>query len=180
MKDLKGTKTEKNLQEAFSGESQAHTKYLYYASEARKNGYQQIAAIFEETARNEKQHAKQWFKYLHGGEVPETSQNLLDAADGENFEWTEMYKRMAEEAEEEGFPQIATHFRLVAAVEKHHEERYRQLRQNIEDGTVFSREEGTVWKCRECGHVVVGEAPPQICPVCKHAQAYFEIEARNF
>lgn len=180
MKDLKGTKTEKNLMEAFAGESQARNKYSFYASKARKDGYEQIAAIFEETAQNEKEHAKLWFKYLHGGEMPDTMANLRDAAEGENYEWTDMYERMAEEAEEEGFTQIANRFRAVAAIERHHEDRYRRLLKNIEDGIVFSREGDTVWICRNCGHVVIGKKAPAACPVCAHAQSFFEIEAQNY
>jgi len=180
MAELKGTKTEKNLMEAFAGESQARNKYSYYASKARKDGYEQIAAIFEETAHNEKEHAKLWFKYLHGGEMPDTIENLRDAAEGENFEWTNMYERMAVEAEEEGFTQIAKKFRAVAAIERHHEERYRRLLANIEEGIVFSREGDTVWVCRNCGHIVIGKKAPAACPVCAHAQSFFEIEAKNF
>lgn len=180
MKELKGTKTEQNLMEAFAGESQARNKYSYYASKARKEGYEQIAAIFEETAGNEKEHAKMWFKYLHGGEMPDTMANLRDAAEGENYEWTDMYDRMAREADEEGFPQIAARFRAVGAIERHHEERYRRLLANIEEGIVFSRDGDTVWVCRNCGHIVIGKKAPAICPVCEHAQSYFQIEARNF
>ncbi len=180
MKELKGTKTEKNLMEAFAGESQARNKYSYYASKARRDGYEQIAAIFEETAQNEKEHAKLWFKYLHGGEVPDTMANLRDAAEGENYEWTDMYDRMAAEAEEEGFTQIAARFRAVGAIERHHEERYRRLLQNIEEGIVFSREGDTVWICRNCGHIVIGKKAPGACPVCAHAQSFFEIEAKNY
>ncbi len=180
MKDLKGTKTEKNLMEAFAGESQARNKYTYYASKARKEGYEQIAALFEETANNEKEHAKLWFKYLHEGEVPDTMTNLRDAAEGENFEWTDMYDRMAKEAEEEGFTQLAARFRMVGAIERHHEERYRRLLQNIEEGIVFSREGDTVWICRNCGHVVIGKKAPGMCPVCNHPQSYFEMQATNF
>lgn len=180
MAELKGTKTEKNLMEAFAGESQARNKYSYYASKARKDGYEQISAIFEETAHNEKEHAKLWFKYLHGGEMPDTIENLRDAAEGENFEWTNMYERMAVEAEEEGFTQIAKKFRAVAAIERHHEERYRRLLANIEEGIVFSRESDTVWVCRNCGHIVIGKKAPAACPVCAHAQSFFEIEAKNF
>ncbi len=180
MKDLKGTKTEKNLMEAFAGESQARNKYTYYASKARKEGYEQIAALFEETANNEKEHAKLWFKYLHEGEVPDTMTNLRDAAEGENFEWTDMYDRMAKEAEEEGFTQLAARFRMVGAIEHHHEERYRRLLQNIEEGIVFSREGDTVWICRNCGHVVIGKKAPGMCPVCNHPQSYFEMQATNF
>ncbi|MBR1518982.1 MAG: rubrerythrin family protein [Prevotella sp.] len=180
MKDLKGTKTEKNLQEAFAGESMARNKYSYWASKAKKDGYQQIAAIFEETANNEKEHAKMWFKYLEGGAIKSTVDNLKAAADGENFEWTDMYDRMAQEAEEEGFAEIAAKFRGVAAIEKHHEERYRKLLKNIEDAVVFSKEGDAIWICRNCGHVVVGKAAPEICPVCAHPQSYFELKAENF
>ena len=180
MKELKGTKTEKNLMEAFAGESQAHTKYLYYASKAKKEGYVQISNLFTETAFNEKEHAKLWFKYLHGGEVPATTQNLEDAANGENFEWTDMYERMAKEAEEEGFEEIAEKMRMVGAIEKHHEERYRQLLKNINDEIVFSREGDVIWQCANCGHIVIGKKAPQICPVCNHPQSYFQIEARNY
>ena len=180
MKSLKGTKTEKNLMEAFSGESQARNKYSYYASKARKDGYEQIAALFEETANNEKEHAKLWFKYLHDGEVPDTMTNLKDAADGENYEWTDMYDRMAKEAEEEGFDEIAFRFRAVAAIERHHEERYRRLLQNIEEGIVFSRDDDRIWLCRNCGHIVVGKKAPEVCPVCVHPKSFFEIKAENF
>ena len=157
MKELKGTKTEKNLLEAFAGESQARNKYTYYASKAKKDGYEQIAAIFEETANNEKEHAKLWFKYLHNGEIASTMENLKDAAAGENYEWTDMYDRMAKEAEEEGFTEIAAKFRGVAAIEKHHEERYRKLLKNIDDKVVFSREGECIWICRNCGHIVIGK-----------------------
>jgi rubrerythrin len=180
MKELKGTKTEKNLMEAFAGESQAHTKYLYYASKAKKEGYVQISNLFIETALNEKEHAKLWFKYLHGGEVPATTHNLEDAANGENFEWTDMYERMAKEAEEEGFNEIAAKMRMVGAIEKHHEERYRQLLKNINDEIVFSREGDVIWQCSNCGHIVIGKKAPKICPVCNHPQSYFQIEARNY
>ena len=180
MKALKGTKTEKNLQEAFAGESQARNKYTYWASKAKKDGYQQIAAIFEETANNEKEHAKMWFKLLEGGAVKSTTENLKAAAAGENFEWTDMYDRMAREADEEGFPEIAEKFRGVAAIEKHHEERYRKLLQNIEDKVVFSRDGDCIWQCRNCGHIVVGKAAPEVCPVCDHPQSYFEIKAENY
>lgn len=180
MKDLKGTKTERNLQEAFAGESMARNKYTYYASKARKDGYEQIAAIFEEAAANEKEHAKLWFKFLHGGEIADTMTNLRDAAAGENYEWTDMYDRMAKEAEEEGFTAIAARFRMVAAIERHHEERYRRLVQNIEEGIVFSREGDTIWICRNCGHVVIGKKAPGVCPVCQHPQSFFEIEAKNY
>ncbi|MBO4965531.1 MAG: rubrerythrin family protein [Muribaculaceae bacterium] len=180
MKELKGTKTEKNLQEAFAGESMARNKYSYYASKAKKDGYEQIAALFEETANNEKEHAKLWFKYLMGGDIPDTEANLLDAANGENFEWTDMYKRMAEEAEEEGFTEIAAKFRMVGNIESHHEERYRRLLANIEEGIVFSRDGETIWICRNCGHIHIGKKAPKICPVCKHPEAFFEIQATNY
>ena len=177
---LAGTKTEKNLQEAFAGESMARNKYTYFASKARKEGYEQIAALFEATAANEKEHAKMWFKYLEGGAVKSTTENLKAAAEGENFEWTDMYDRMAKEAEEEGFIEIAARMRAVGAVEKHHEERYRKLLQNIEEGIVFSREGDCIWICRNCGHVVVGKQAPELCPVCEHPQSYFELEAKNY
>lgn len=180
MKDLKGTKTEKNLQIAFAGESQARNKYSFYASKARKDGYEQIAALFEETAQNEKEHAKLWFKYLHGGEIADTMTNLQDAADGENYEWTDMYANMAKEAREEGFMEIAARFDLVAAIEKHHEERYLKLLQNIKDGIVFSRDGDRIWKCRNCGHIVIGPKAPKVCPTCKHPQSFFEIDAQNY
>ena len=180
MKELKGTKTEKNLQEAFAGESQARNKYSYWASKAKKDGFQQIAAIFEETANNEKEHAKMWFKLLEGGAIKSTPENLAAAATGENFEWTDMYDRMAREAEEEGFDEIAAKFRGVAAIEKHHEERYRKLLQNIEDKVVFSRDGDCIWQCRNCGHVVIGKEAPEICPVCDHPQSFFELKAENY
>ncbi len=180
MKDLKGTKTERNLQDAFAGESMARNKYTYFASKARKDGYEQIAALFEETANNEKEHAKLWYKFLHGGEIGDTMENLREAAEGENYEWTDMYDRMAREAEEEGFTAIAARFRAVAAIERHHEERYRRLLQNIEEGIVFSREGDTVWVCRNCGHIVIGKKAPGACPVCLHSQSFFEIEAKNY
>ena len=180
MKELKGTKTEKNLQEAFAGESQARNKYTYWASKAKKDGYQQIAAIFEETANNEKEHAKMWFKLLEGGSIRSTEENLKAAASGENFEWTDMYDRMAREAEEEGFDDIAAKFRAVAAIEKHHEERYLKLLKNIEDKVVFSRDGDCIWQCRNCGHIVVGKEAPEICPVCDHPQSYFELKAENY
>ena len=180
MKDLKGTKTEKNLMDAFAGESQARNKYSYYASKARKDGYEQIAAIFEETANNEKEHAKLWFKLLHGGDMPDTIANLRDAADGENYEWTDMYERMADDADAEGFTAIANRFRAVAAIERHHEERYRRLLQNIEEGIVFSRDGDRVWICRNCGHIAIGPKAPAACPVCAHPQSFFEIQAENY
>jgi len=177
---LKGTKTEANLMTAFAGESQAHTKYLYYASKARKDGYVQIGDLFEATAKNEKEHAKIWFKYLHGGTVPATEQNLLDAANGENYEWTDMYAQMAKDAREEGFTEIATLFDQVAAIEKAHEERYRKLLSNIQGGLVFSRDGDRIWECANCGHIVVGPNAPELCPVCKHSKAYFELRAENY
>ena len=180
MKELKGTKTERNLMEAFAGESQARNKYSYWASKAKKDGYQQIAAIFEETAANEKEHAKMWFKLLDGVDNTATPENLKAAAEGENFEWTDMYDRMAREAEEEGFTEIAEKFRGVAKIERAHEERYRKLLQNIEEGIVFSRDGDRIWQCRNCGHIVVGPKAPEVCPVCDHPQAYFELKAENY
>ena len=180
MPELKGTKTEANLKEAFAGESDARNKYSYYASQAKKDGYNQIAAIFEETAENEKEHAKLWFKLLHDGKVPYTLTNLNDAANGENYEWTDMYDRMAKEAEEEGFVEIAAKFRGVAAVEKQHEARYKKLIENIEGGLVFSRDGDTIWQCLNCGHIVVGKKAPELCPVCVHPQAYFQIKPENY
>ena len=180
MKELKGTKTERNLMEAFAGESQARNKYSYWASKAKKDGYQQIAAIFEETAANEKEHAKMWFKLLEGGAIKSTPENLKAAAEGVNFEWTDMYDRMAREAEEEGFTEIAEKFRGVAKIERAHEERYRKLLQNIEEGIVFSRDGDRIWQCRNCGHIVVGPKAPEVCPVCDHPQAYFELKAENY
>ena len=179
MKSLKGTKTEQNLQTAFAGESQAHTKYLYYASKAKKDGYVQMAAIFEETARNEKEHAKIWFKLLHDG-MPDTPANLADAAAGENYEWTDMYAGFAREAREEGFDAIAAKFEMVAAIEKEHEERYRKLLQNINDRKVFSKDGDCVWQCSNCGHIVIGRQAPQVCPVCDHPQSYFQVRAENY
>ena len=180
MKELKGTKTEQNLWEAFAGESMARNKYSYYATRARKDGYEQIPAIFEETAANEKEHAKLWFKQLMGGAVPETTANLLDAANGENHEWTDMYDRMAREADEEGFTEIARLMRGVAQIEREHEERYRKLLKNIDDAVVFSRDGDCIWQCRNCGHIVVGKRAPEVCPVCAHPQSYFEIRKENF
>ncbi len=180
MKDLKGTKTEKNLQEAFAGESMARNKYTYYASKAKKDGYVQIAAIFEETAANEKEHAKMWYKLLNGGDIHDTPANLADAAAGENYEWTDMYDRMAKEAEEEGFTAIAAKFRMVGEVEKHHEERYRKLLKNIEDEVVFSRDGDVIWQCINCGHIVIGKKAPKVCPVCAHPQSYFQIKPENY
>ena len=178
--ELKDKKTEANLMAAFAGESQARNKYTYYASKARKEGYNQIADLFEETARNEQEHAKIWFKLLHDGEVPDTKTNLKDAADGENYEWTDMYAGMAKTAREEGFNKIAVLFELVAKIEKEHEERYRKLLKNIEEGLVFSREGDMVWQCANCGHIVIGKKAPQICPVCNHPQSYFQIKAENY
>ena len=180
MKDLKGTKTEQNLQAAFAGESQAHTKYLYYASKAKKDGYVQMGNIFEETARNEKEHAKLWFKYLHGGEVPGTTTNLADAAAGENYEWTDMYATFAKEAREEGFDHIAKLFEGVAAIEKRHEERYRKLLKNSDDKVVFSRDGDCIWQCLNCGHIHIGKEAPEVCPVCNHPKSYFELRAENY
>ena len=180
MKDLKGTKTEQNLKEAFAGESMARNKYSYFASKAKKDGYVQIAAIFEETAANEKEHAKMWYKLLNGGKVSDTRTNLADAAGGENFEWTDMYARMAKEAREEGFLEIAEKFEQVAAIEKHHEERYRKLLKNIEDEIVFSRDGDVIWQCANCGHIVIGKKAPEVCPVCDHPQSYFQIKAENY
>ena len=178
--ELKGTKTEMNLKSAFAGESQAHTKYQYYASKAKKEGFVQIGNLFEETARNEKEHAKIWFKLLHGGEVPETMENLKDAAAGENYEWTDMYATFAKEAREEGFTKIAALFDLVAKIEKEHEERYRKLLANIEGGLVFSKENDVIWQCENCGHIVVGKKAPKLCPVCEHPQSYFQVRAENY
>ena len=178
--ELKGSKTEQNLLAAFAGESQARNKYTYFASKAKKEGYEQIAAIFEETANNEKEHAKMWYKELHGGEVPSTEENLEAAADGENYEWTDMYDEFARVAEEEGFTAIANKFRGVAAIEKEHEERYRKLLENVKDGLVFSKDGDKVWICRNCGHVHIGKEAPKVCPVCAHPQAYFEVKADNY
>ena len=176
--ELKGTKTEKNLWTAFAGESQARNKYTYFASVAKKEGYEQIAEIFTKTAENEKEHAKMWFKAL--GELGDTAQNLLHAAEGENYEWTDMYEGFAKTAEEEGFRELAQKFRLVGAIEKHHEERYRALLHNVEAAEVFSKSEVKVWECRNCGHIVVGTSAPEICPTCAHPQSYFEIHAENY
>ena len=178
MNKYAGTKTEKNLLEAFAGESQARNKYTYFASKAKKEGFEQIAALFEETANNEKEHAKLWFKELEG--IGTTAENLAAAADGENFEWTDMYERMAKEAEEEGFTALAARFRMVGAIEKRHEERYRALLHNVEAQEVFAKSEVKVWECRNCGHIVVGTKAPQVCPVCLHPQSYFEVHKENY
>ena len=178
--ELKGSKTEANLLAAFAGESQAYTKYGYYASKAKKDGYVQIGDLFEETARNEKEHAKIWFKLLNGGEMPGTERNLTDAAAGENYEWTDMYAGFAETARAEGFDHIAFLFESVAKIEREHEERYRRLLANIEEGIVFSREGDMVWQCSNCGHIVVGEKAPDVCPVCSHPQSYFQLRANNY
>lgn len=178
--ELKGSKTEKNLMAAFAGESQARNKYTYFASKAKKDGYEQIAAIFIETADNEKEHAKMWFKYLEGGEIKSTLENLKEAASGENYEWTDMYKKFAEEAEEEGFDKIAKEFRLVGEIEKEHEKRYLALLKNVKEGLVFSRDGEMVWRCRNCGHIVIGKKAPEKCPVCAHPQSYFELVSQNY
>ena len=177
--NLKGSKTEANLMAAFAGESQARNKYTYYASKAKKDGFVQIANIFEETAANEKEHAKMWYKYLNGG-IDDTATNLKSAAEGENYEWTDMYDRMAKEAREEGFEEIALKFELVAKVEKEHEERYRKLLANVEGGLVFSKDGDTIWQCINCGHIVVGKKAPQICPTCNHPQSYFQVKPENY
>ena len=179
-KALKGTKTEQNLMAAFAGESQAHTKYLYYASKAKKDGYEQIAELFTETALNEKEHAKLWFKFLHEGDIPTTTTNLADAAAGENYEWTDMYNAMAKQAIEDGFPELAVKFRGVGAIEKRHEERYRKLLQNIEEGIVFSKDGDRIWQCRNCGHIHIGKSAPEVCPVCNHPKSFFQVAAENF
>lgn len=178
--ELKGSKTEENLLKAFAGESQARVKYEYYSSKAKKDGYEQIAEIFDETSRNEKEHAKIWFKLLHGGSVPSTEENLKDASNGENYEWTDMYKEFAEVAKKEGFDHIAYLFESVGKIEKTHEERYTKLLNNIEEGIVFERGDVKVWKCRNCGHIHMAIAAPELCPVCEHAKNYFEIEAENY
>ena len=178
--ELKGSRTEANLMAAFAGESQARNKYTYYASQAKKDGYEQIAAIFEETANNEKEHAKMWFKELHGGDIPTTAENLLDAAEGENYEWTDMYAEFAKVAHEEGFERIAFLFEGVAAIEKEHEERYRKLLKNVEDKLVFSKDGEAIWICRNCGHIVVGKEAPKVCPVCSHPQSFFELRKENY
>ena len=178
--NLKGTKTEANLQAAFAGESQARNKYTYYASKAKKEGYEQIAAIFEETAANEKEHAKMWFKLLHDNSIPDTITNLTDAAAGENYEWTNMYEQFAKEAREEGFERIAYLFEAVGAIEKTHEARYKKLLENVQDGLVFSSEGDAIWECRNCGHIYIGKEAPKVCPVCAHPQSYFQKRAENY
>ena len=178
--ELKGSKTEQNLLTAFAGESQARNKYTYFASKAKKDGYEQIAAIFEETANNEKEHAKMWFKELNGGDIPSTIDNLAAAAEGENYEWTDMYEEFARVAEEEGFKDIARKFKAVGEIERHHEERYRKLLKNIEDKVVFSKDEDAIWICRNCGHIVIGKKAPAVCPVCNHPQSYFELKSENY
>jgi rubrerythrin len=178
--DLKGSKTEANLMAAFAGESQARNKYTYYASKAMKEGYEHIAAIFLESAENEKEHAKLWFKALHGDNIPDTLTNLKDAANGENCEWTDMYAGFAKTAREEGFTRLAILFEAVGAIEKEHEARYLKLIENIKDGLVFSREEDAIWQCRNCGHIVIGKKPPEICPVCSHPKSYFQIKPENY
>ena len=178
--ELKGSKTEQNLMTAFAGESQARNKYSYYASKAKKEGYEQIAAIFEETALNEKEHAKLWFKLLEGGDIKTTAENLKAAAEGENYEWTDMYDRMAKDAEEEGFKDVAYLFRAVGAIEKEHEERYKKLLANVDGDLVFSRDGDAIWKCRNCGHIVIGKRAPEMCPVCSHPKSFFEIKAENY
>ena len=176
----KGTQTEKNLEAAFAGESRARNKYTYFASVAKKEGYEQMSALFLKTAENEKEHAKLWFKELHDGEVPSTLENLNDAANGENYEWTDMYERMAKEAREEGFTRIANLFEGVAKIEKEHEERYKKLIENINNDLVFSSEGDTIWICRNCGHIVIGKKAPEVCPVCSHAKSFFERKANNY
>ena len=178
--ELKGSKTEQNLMTAFAGESQARNKYTYFASKAKKEGYEQIAAIFQETADNEKEHAKMWFKLLNGGDIPSTIENLKAAAEGENYEWTDMYASFAQTAKEEGFDHIAFLFTEVGKIEKEHEQRYLKLLANVKDGLVFSKDGDRIWKCRNCGHIVIGKSAPEICPVCAHPKAYFEIKAENY
>ncbi len=180
MKSLKGTRTEANLAAAYAGESEARNKYSYYASKAKKDGFVQIGELFEATAANEKEHAKIWFKLLHGGAVPDTEANLKDAASGEHYEWTEMYPSFAKVAREEGFDEIASLFDMVAEIEKHHEERYRKLLANIEGKLVFTREGDAIWECGNCGHIVIGPSAPEVCPVCAHPQSYFRLAAKNY
>lgn len=178
--NLEGTKTQANLMAAYAGESEATNKYTYYASKAKKDGFVQISKLFEETAGNEREHAKIWFKLLHNGTVADTATNLKDAAGGENYEWTEMYPQFAKEAEEEGFTEIAALFRIVAEIEKEHEQRYLKLLENVEQGLVFSRDGERIWKCSNCGHIVIGKEAPEVCPVCSHPKAYFELKAENY
>lgn len=178
--NFKGSKTEANLLTAFAGESQARNKYTYYASVARKEGYEQIANIFEITANNEKEHAKLWFKYLHDGKIPSTDENLKDAASGENYEWTEMYKKFAQTAKEEGFDEIAKIMELVAKIEKEHEDRFRILIKNLAENKVFEKDNQVIWVCRNCGHIHIGNKAPEVCPACKHPQAYFELKSENY
>ena len=178
--ELKGSQTEKNLMKAFSGESEARNKYTYFASKAKKEGYEQIAAIFEETASNEKEHAKIWFKLLNGGDIPSTLENLNSGAAGENYEWTDMYDGFAKTAKEEGFDHIAYLFEEVGKIEKEHEARYRKLIENLEEGLVFSRDGDRIWKCRNCGHICIGKKAPEVCPVCNHPKSFFEIKAENY
>lgn len=180
MKNLKGSKTEANLMAAFAGESEARNKYTFYASKAKKDGYEQIAALFEETANNEKEHAKIWFKLLHDGDIPSTTENLEDAAAGENYEWTDMYAGFAKTAREEGFEKIAVLFEMVGEIEKAHEERYRKLIANIADGAVFSKDGDAIWECRNCGHIVIGKKAPDVCPVCAHPKSFFQVKADNY
>ena len=180
MKELKGTKTEQNLKTAFAGESEATNKYTYFASKAKKDGYVQIVSIFEETAANEREHAKIWYKLLNGGAVGSTAENLVEAANGENYEWTDMYAKFAKEAKEEGFDEIAFLFEGVAAIEKEHEARYRKLLANIQEGLVFSRDGDMIWQCANCGHIVIGKKAPEVCPVCAHPQSYFQLKAENY
>lgn len=180
MTELKGTKTEQNLMTAFAGESQARNKYTYYAAQAKKEGFVQISKIFEETANNEKEHAKIWFKWLNNGNIPETIKNLEDAANGENYEWTDMYAEFAKVAREEGFDEIAESFEMVGAIEKTHEERYRKLLENVEGGLVFSRDGDMIWECSNCGHIHIGKEAPEVCPVCNHPQSYFKLRAENY
>lgn len=179
-KELKGSKTEANLAAAFAGESQARNKYTYYASKARKDGYEQIADLFEETARNEKEHAKLWFKLLHDGEIPSTEENLADAAAGENYEWTDMYATFAKEAREEGFTKIAFLFEKVGDIEREHEKRFLALLEKVQGGVVFSRDEDTIWQCANCGHIVIGKKAPEVCAVCGHKQSFFQVKAENY
>ncbi len=180
MAELKGSKTEKNLMAAFAGESQARNKYTYYASKAKKEGYEQIAELFTETANNEKEHAKIWFKLLHDGDVPDTITNLQDAANGENFEWTDMYDQFAKEAKEEGFDRIAYLFEAVGKIEKEHEARYLKLLENVKNDLVFSKDGDTIWQCANCGHICIGKKAPEVCPVCAHPKAYFRVLAQNY